>query len=105
MTVDLDAICLRPVFERLGEPAIWRAGGAGAGVTVTAIPKQPDETLDALADTTLRQARNWFDVRAAEVATPAKGDTLTVAGVVYDVVDATAEDARRLVFTLACRPA
>lgn len=87
----------------LGRTAIYRAGGTGAGLSVTVVETRSD------AQATYGQARavvetGIFDVRAAEVPNPAEGDTLTFGGRTYVVSEAPVADAERLVWTLVTRP-
>jgi hypothetical protein len=45
-----------------------------------------------------------FDMRSAEIAGPAEGDTLDVDGVTYVVQGTPVRDAERLVWTIEVRP-
>lgn len=72
------------LFEdpNLGLDALWKAGGAGAGVPVRVVISEPDVEQD-WRDTRLVLHAVILEVRMSEVATVAHGDTFTVGTAVY----------------------
>lgn len=87
----------------LGRPAIYRAGGVGAGVPVTVIESRADAEAGYGQSRVIAET-GVFDVRASEVAAPAEGDTITFAGRTYVVTGDPVTDDARLVWTLKTRP-
>lgn len=82
----------------VAEDALWRAGGAGSGVAVRVVRRSPDEVVGfgnsrAVLPTVL------VDVRASEVALPAAGDTVEIAGDLFDIIGAPVRDSLGLVWT------
>lgn len=78
--------------------ALWKIGGAGAGVTVAAIVDSPDGDafgggLGAVA------RRSLATLPMAAAPSLARGDTLTIAGIVWRVEKAEA-DIERAVLTV-----
>ncbi len=86
--------------DEFAEPALWRAGAAGAGVAVSAIRTRLPE-LSAFGETRLRRDRSSFLVRAAEVPGLALGDTLAL-GVETIAVRDIAPDLSGTLLTLDC---
>jgi hypothetical protein len=82
----------------VAEDALWRAGGLGGGIAVRVVRKSPDEVVGfgnsrAVLPTVL------VDVRASEVASPASGDTIEIAGDMFDIIGAPTRDSLGLVWT------
>ena len=95
--VAIDALFADP---NLGFDAVYRVGGVDPAVPVRVILRRPDRVgARIVAETTV------FDLRVAEVATPAEGDTLEVSGVTYVVQGEPLRDAERLVWTIEARAA
>lgn len=67
-----------------GEAALYKAGGLGAGVAVTVIPKQPQESWRSGAGGISAAARSLL-VRVSEVANLVRGDTFVIAGTTWRV--------------------
>lgn len=82
----------------IGEDALWRAGGNGDGVAVRVIRKSPD-TVVGFGDSRAILPAVLIDVRSCEVAGPAPGDTVEIAGAVFAVIAAPTADSLRLVWT------
>lgn len=83
--------------------ALYRVGGAGAGVPVRVIRRAPDRIVSFgegrfVADTLI------IDVRVAEAPGLAQGDTFEVAGEVFEVRSAPVRDGERLVWSAEARP-
>lgn len=68
------------LFENshLALDAVWKAGGAGSGVTVRVVLSTPDEAME-WRETRIVAGAVILDVRMSEIPTLAKGDTFTVA--------------------------
>lgn len=78
--------------------ALYRAGGVGAGSSVRVIRKAPDETFTFgegrfVADTMT------FDLRVSEVPGLAIGDSLEVAGELFEIRGEPRRDRERLVWS------
>ena len=97
----LDALFADP---NLGVDAVFRAGGAGPGVPIRVIVRQPDR-IGTFGETRIAAATTTVDLRVAEVAAPAAGDTIEVDGTVYTIQGEPVRDAARLLWTAELRPA
>lgn len=84
--------------NNVGEAAIWRAGGVGAGVAVRVICKSPDKIV-GFGDSRAVMPSVLIDVRTSEVALPAAGDTVEIAGGVFDIIAEPTADTLRLVWS------
>jgi hypothetical protein len=84
--------------NNIGEAAIWRAGGVGAGVAVRVIRKSPDKIV-GFGDSRAVMPSVLVDVRPSEVASPAAGDTVVIAGSVFDIIAEPTADTLRLVWS------
>lgn len=75
------------MFEDLNmaEDALWRAGGAGAGVRVRIALAAPDEEV-RWRETRLLSQAVIIEVRVSQVPWLAKGDTVEAAGTIYEVM-------------------
>lgn len=82
----------------IGEDAIWRAGGVGAGVAARVIRKSPDKIV-GFGDSRAVMPSVLVDVRTSEIALPATGDTVEIAGGVFDIIAEPTADALRLVWS------
>jgi hypothetical protein len=82
----------------VAEDAIWRAGGAGDGVTVRIIRKSPDEVV-GFGSSRAIMATVLIDVRVSEVASPASGDTAQISGDVFEIIGTPVRDGLGLVWT------
>src|SRR5512132_356945 len=87
----------------LARSAVYRAGGADPGIAVRVIMRRPDRIGD-FGDTRITSETATFDVRTAEIAEPAEGDTLDVGGVTYVIQGTPVRDAERLIWTVEARP-
>ena len=99
--VAIDALFADP---NLGCDAVYRVGGADPAVPVRVILRRPDR-VGAFGDARIVAETTVFDLRVAEVATPAEGDTLEVSGVTYFVQGEPLCDAERLVWSIEGRAA
>lgn len=66
------------ILAALGEPATYRQGGAGAPVSLRVVVDRATAEAQTFG-TKLRMAGRVVSFRAADVATPAPGDTLATA--------------------------
>lgn len=89
---------------RLAQDALYRAGGAGAGVAVKVVPVRRDMDTDLLGQSA-RTDRLRIDVRTSEVAAPAINDTFTIGARAWKVMAPKTGDALGLVWSLDCAPA
>lgn len=83
---------------------LYKAGGVGSGVAVRVVPVKRDMDADLLGQAG-RTDRLRIDVRAAEVAAPAVGDTFTLGARTWKVAAPRTGDALGLVWSLDCAPA
>ena len=98
-TAAIDALFADP---NLGVNAIYRAGGSGEAITLRAIVRQPDR-VGTYGETRIATETTIIDIRTSEVAAPAEGDTIEMAGTVYVIQGAPIRDGERLVWTLEAR--
>lgn len=77
--IDFDGLVLTPVFDVLGTPATYTPPGGGAPVSCRIQRARPDESIE-LGTGRIVEGTDMVDVRASEVAAPAKGGTFTVDG-------------------------
>ena len=88
----------------LSQAAVYRPVGGGASARVRVILRRPDAGA-SLFDGDILSSTGTLQVRVAEVASPAKGDSLEVEGVTYKVA-ATPQrpDPRGLIWALDAPP-
>jgi len=82
----------------VAEDALWRAGGTGGGTPVRVIRKSPDEVV-GFGSSRAVLATVLIDVRSSEIATPAMGDTVEIAGDLLDIIGTPVRDSLGLVWT------
>ncbi len=101
MTVFDTALATLHADPNLSVAALWREGGAGEGVPVRVIVSAPD--LNADIGGALVKRVDWrITVRAADVPTVRRNDTIQMGDEVFTVL--TAEmDTERLSWTLEVR--
>jgi hypothetical protein len=88
----------------LARDAVYRPAGAGDGISVRVMCRQPDR-IEGFGDTRLASSTTVLDVRVSEVAEPAAGDTLALDDRTVVVQGTPILDAEGLVYTLDTRPA
>ena len=88
----------------LARDAVYRPGGAGDGIPVRVMCRQPDR-IDSFGETRLASSTTTLDVRVSEVAEPVSGDTLALDGRTVVVQGTPLLDAEGLVWTLDTRSA
>lgn len=96
----IDDLFTDPVLARV---ALWRPGGDGDGVPVRVIDRRPDQVVD-FSGARIATATTLFDVRVAEAADLAEGDTIEVEGEVLVVRGVPLRDSARLVWTVETHP-
>jgi len=90
-------------FTLHGESATYTPAG-GSPVTVTVIPRHPDEII-GLTDTPIQTATMLFDIRVSELADPDDGDVIAYKIVNYLVSgEPRREDDRGKIWTIETRP-
>lgn len=82
--------------------AVFRVGGAGAGVACRVILRQPDE-MSGFGDAQIVRGTTLLEVRVADVPQPKDGDSFTVGATRYTVAGAPRRDVERLTWTCGCR--
>ena len=88
----------------IGRDAIWRAGGAGAGVNVRLVYRAPDATSSFGGGRFVAQSR-FIDVRTSEVPVIAPGDTFEIGGTTYVVQGEPMRDDDNLIWSAEVRAA
>lgn len=84
----------------LSVAATWRVGGIGDGVAVRIIRVSPADLALTVGGVETVSSTALFAVRAADIAAPAPGDTVTLAtGEVMTVQGAPSFDQRKQVWT------
>ncbi len=99
-TATIDALFADP---NVGRDATYRVGGAGLGVPVRAILRQPDRA-GGFGETRIVAETLLIDVRVSDVAAPADGNTIEVDSTVYVIRGEPIRDAERLVWSIEARP-
>lgn len=90
-------------FFVMGEDATYTPAGGGAPVSIKVMPRRPDELLE-FGDSMIVTGTNIFDVRVADIAAPAEGDTITYNGTAYIVQgEPQSRDSDRLIWSLNTR--
>ena len=104
VTPNWDQLVLNPLFRQFGKPAWHIPGGTAEPVPITLIEKRPDEFV-TINDHSIQTGTAFFEVRASELASPAKGDVIDLDGTRY-VLEAPPrkQDPARLVWTLEAVP-
>ncbi len=82
----------------IARDAIWRAGGAGAGISVKVVTRRPDQVI-GFGDSRAVLPTMLIDVRRSEVSAPATGDTVEIENEMFDVIATPTIDSLRLVWT------
>ena len=91
-------------FFVMGEDATYTPAGEDP-IAIKVMPRRPDELLE-FGDSMIVTGTNIFDVRVADIAAPAEGDTITYKGTAYIVQgEPQSRDSDRLIWSLNTRPA
>jgi hypothetical protein len=92
-TSAIDALFADP---NLGEDALWKAGGVGAGVAVRIIRKSPDRMAE-FGDSRAVFPTVGIDIRRSEAATITEGDLIVVGSETFKIIGEPMGDALGLV--------
>ncbi len=105
MTVFASAIDVLFGEPNIARSALWRAGGAGDGISVRVIIKRPDQVV-GFGDSRAVLPTMLIDVRRSEVPDPATGDTVDLDGDLFEIIATPVADSLHLVWTCeaALRP-
>lgn len=90
-----DALFADPNIAR---DAIWRPGGAGAGITARVITRRPDQVV-GFGDSRAILPTMLVDVRRSEVAAPTSGDTVEIDGETFEIIATPTADGLKLVWS------
>lgn len=82
----------------IARDALWRAGGSGEGIPVRVVTRRPDRVV-GFGDSRAILPAVLIDVRRSEVAEPAAGDTVEIAGETFAIMAAPVADSLGLVWT------
>lgn len=102
--VDVFAAATDALFAdpNIARDAIWRAGGAGAGISVRVVTRRPDQVV-GFGDSSAILPTMLIDVRRSEVSDPASGDTVDIDGDSFEIIGTPSVDSLRLIW--ACEAA
>lgn len=78
--------------------ALWHVGGTGPGLAVRVIRNAPDKIV-GFGESRAVMPSVLIDVRQSEITLPAIGDTVEIAGVVFEVTAEPVADTLNLVWT------
>jgi hypothetical protein len=104
MTVFAAAVDALFADPNIGRDAIWRAGGAGAGVGVRVVFRAPDAITNFDGGRFVATGR-FIDVQVSEVATLQPGDTFEINSTVYVVQGEPLADDDKLIWSAEVRAA
>lgn len=96
----LDAIFADP---NLGEDALWKAGGVGAGVPVRVVRRSPDR-VERFGDSRALLDSLAVDLRRSDAPTLAEGDVVEIGGTAFRVIAEPVADALGLTWTAELTP-
>ena len=80
----------------IGEDALWKAGGIGAGVAVRIIRKSPDRMAE-FGDSRAVLPTVGIDIRRSQAATITEGDLIVIGAETYRIIGEPMGDALGLV--------
>lgn len=92
----IDALFADP---NIGEDALWKAGGVGAGVAVRIIRKSPDRMAE-FGESRAVLPTVCIDIRRSQAATITEGDLILIGSETYRIIGEPMGDALR--HLLAC---
>lgn len=95
-TSAIDALFADP---NIGEDALWKAGGVGAGVAVRIIRKSPDRMAE-FGDSRAVLPTVGIDIRRSQAAAITEGDLILIGAETYRIIGEPTGDSLGLV--LAC---
>lgn len=89
----IDALFADP---NIGEDALWKAGGVGAGVAVRVIRKSPDRMAE-FGESRAVLLTIGLDIRRSEAVTIAEGDLIVIGAETFKIIGEPMGDALGLV--------
>jgi len=89
----IDALFADP---NIGEDALWKAGGVGAGVAVRIIRKSPDRMTE-FGESRAVLPTLALDIRRSQAATIAEGDLIMIGAEIFKIIGEPMGDALGLV--------
>lgn len=96
----VDALFADP---NIGEDALWKAGGSGAGVAVRIIRKSPDRVAEFGESRAVLPAINIY-IRRSQAATINEGDLIVIGAETYRLIGEPIGDALSLVIGIGASP-
>lgn len=104
MTVIAEALDALFTDANIGRDAIWRAGGAGAGVNVRVVFRAPDTATSFGGGRFVAQSR-FIDVRISEISVLVADDTFEITSATYVVQGEPMRDDDNLIWSAEVRAA
>lgn len=89
----IDALFTDP---NIGEDALWKAGGVGAGVAIRIIRKSPDRMAE-FGESRAVLPTVSIDIRRSQAATITEGDLIVIGAETYRIIGEPMGDALGLV--------
>ncbi len=98
MTMSAFASAIDALFAdpNIGEDALWKAGGVGAGVAVRIVRKSPDRMAE-FGDSRAVLPTVGIDIRRSQSATITEGDLILIGAETFKIIGEPMSDALRLV--------
>lgn len=98
MTMSAFASAIDALFAdpNIGEDALWKAGGVGAGVVVRIIRKSPDRMAE-FGDSRAVLPTVGIDIRHSQAATITEGDLIVIGAETFKIIGEPMGDALGLV--------
>lgn len=90
----IDALFADP---NIGEDALWKAGGVGAGVAVRIIRKSPDRMAE-FGDSRAVLPTVSIDIRRSQAATITEGDLIVIGAEAFKIIGEPMGDALGIVW-------
>ena len=92
--IDAFASAIDSLFAdpNIGEDALWKAGGVGAGVAVRIIRKSPDRMAD-FGNSSAVLPTVGIDIRRSQAATITEGDLIVIGAETYRIIGEPIGDA------------
>jgi len=96
--MDAFALAVDALFAdpNIGEDALWKAGGVGAGVAVRVIRKSPDRVAE-FGDSRAVLPTVGLDIRRAQAPAIAEGDLIVIGAETFRIIGEPMGDALGLV--------
>jgi hypothetical protein len=96
--IDAFASAIDALFgdPNIGEDALWKAGGVGAGVAVRIIRKSPDRMAE-FGDSRAVLPTVGIDIRRSQAATITEGDLIMIGAATFKIISEPIGDALGLV--------